>query len=115
MSSLQSSALARVKPSATIAGPMQSVRQVLDQPTIKKLLPFLLLALMLLLWAGLTWGLRSLRRMSLELDEVESGAREGLSAEEPGFVATRRIGPADAAGVAGTAPLLGPARPDSAG
>jgi hypothetical protein len=43
-----------------------------------------------------------------------AGAREGLSAEEPGFVVTRRIGPADAAGVAGMAPLLGPAKPDAA-
>jgi len=36
----------------TIAGPMQSVRQVLDQPTIRKLLPFLLMALMLLLFVA---------------------------------------------------------------
>ncbi|MCU1732966.1 MULTISPECIES: ATP-binding protein [unclassified Pseudomonas] len=42
-----------------------------------------LLVLLLLLWAGLTWGLRSLRQMSVELDEVESGAREGLSGEHP--------------------------------
>ncbi|MCO7522810.1 MULTISPECIES: ATP-binding protein [unclassified Pseudomonas] len=42
-----------------------------------------LLALMVLLWAGLTWGLRSLRRLSSELDEVESGARDGLSREHP--------------------------------
>ncbi|MCV9920275.1 MULTISPECIES: ATP-binding protein [Pseudomonas] len=42
-----------------------------------------LLALMVLLWAGLTWGLRSLRRLSLELDEVETGARDGLSREHP--------------------------------
>ncbi|MEA3234988.1 ATP-binding protein [Pseudomonas mosselii] len=42
-----------------------------------------LLALMVLLWAGLTWGLRSLRRLSSELDDVESGAREGLSREHP--------------------------------
>ncbi|MCO1621605.1 ATP-binding protein [Pseudomonas putida] len=42
-----------------------------------------LLALMVLLWAGLTWGLRSLRRLSHELDEVESGARDGLSGEHP--------------------------------
>ncbi|MEQ6924284.1 ATP-binding protein [Pseudomonas mosselii] len=40
-----------------------------------------LLALMVLLWAGLTWGLRSLRRLSSELDDVESGARDGLSRE----------------------------------
>lgn len=42
-----------------------------------------LLALMVLLWAGLTWGLRSLRRLSSELDEVESGARDDLSREHP--------------------------------
>ena len=42
-----------------------------------------LLALLLLLWAGMTWGLRSLRQMSLELDQVESGTRESLSEEHP--------------------------------
>ncbi|MFF5868078.1 ATP-binding protein [Pseudomonas sp. NPDC012596] len=42
-----------------------------------------LLALLILLWAGLTWGLRSLRRLSRELDEVEAGARDGLSTEHP--------------------------------
>ncbi|MBK5000629.1 histidine kinase [Pseudomonas sp. S31] len=42
-----------------------------------------LLALLALLWAGLTWALRSLRRLSLELDEVEAGARDGLSREHP--------------------------------
>ncbi|MEK2611890.1 ATP-binding protein [Pseudomonas shirazensis] len=42
-----------------------------------------LLALLVLLWAGLTWGLRSLRRLSVELDQVESGARQGLSGEHP--------------------------------
>ncbi|MCY1397439.1 Virulence sensor histidine kinase PhoQ [compost metagenome] len=42
-----------------------------------------LLALLLLLWAGLSWGLRSLRQMSLELDEVEAGTRECLSEEHP--------------------------------
>jgi two-component system, OmpR family, sensor histidine kinase PhoQ len=42
-----------------------------------------LLALMALLWAGLTWGLRSLRQLSVELDAVESGARDGLSREHP--------------------------------
>lgn len=37
----------------------------------------------MLLWAGLTWGLRSLRRLSRELDDVESGVRDGLSGEHP--------------------------------
>jgi len=36
----------------TIAGPLGSVRQVLDQPTMRKLLPFLLMALMLLLFVA---------------------------------------------------------------
>ncbi|MDN7140951.1 histidine kinase [Pseudomonas sp. JQ170] len=42
-----------------------------------------LLALLVLLWAGLTWGLRSLRQLSRELDEVEAGNRDELSAEHP--------------------------------
>ncbi|WP_166358935.1 ATP-binding protein [Pseudomonas akapageensis] len=42
-----------------------------------------LLVLLLLLWAGMTWGLRSLRQMSLELDQVEAGTRQGLSEEHP--------------------------------
>ncbi len=36
-----------------------------------------------LLWFGLTWGFRSLRRLSDELDEVEAGTREHLSGEHP--------------------------------
>ncbi|MFF7707767.1 ATP-binding protein [Pseudomonas sp. NPDC007930] len=42
-----------------------------------------LLVLLLLLWGGLTWALRSLRRMSTELDEVEAGHREDLSDDHP--------------------------------
>ena len=42
-----------------------------------------LLVLLALLWIGLTWGLRALRRLSQELDEIESGARESLSTEHP--------------------------------
>jgi two-component system, OmpR family, sensor histidine kinase PhoQ len=42
-----------------------------------------LLVLLGLLWFGLTWGFRSLRGLSAELDEVEAGAREGLSEEHP--------------------------------
>ncbi|MFK8328978.1 ATP-binding protein [Pseudomonas sp. BJa5] len=42
-----------------------------------------LLTLLALLWAGMTWGLRSLRQLSHELDDVESGARDGLSSEHP--------------------------------
>jgi len=42
-----------------------------------------LAVLLALLWIGLTWGLRALRRLSQELDEIESGARESLSTEHP--------------------------------
>src|SRR3990167_6146573 len=40
-------------------------------------------ALLALLWIGLTWGLQALRRLSQELDEIESGARESLSEQHP--------------------------------
>ncbi|EIK98312.1 histidine kinase, Classic [Pseudomonas sp. M47T1] len=42
-----------------------------------------LMALLVLLWAGLTWGLRALRQLSSELDEIESGERESLSETHP--------------------------------
>jgi len=42
-----------------------------------------LLVLLALLWLGLTWGLRALRGLSQELDQVEAGARESLSEEHP--------------------------------
>jgi two-component system sensor histidine kinase PhoQ len=42
-----------------------------------------LLVLLALLWLGLTWGLRALRGLSQELDEVESGARDTLSENHP--------------------------------
>nr|WP_212632352.1 ATP-binding protein [Pseudomonas lalkuanensis] len=42
-----------------------------------------LLVLLGLLWFGLTWGFRSLRGLSAELDQVESGSRENLSDEHP--------------------------------
>nr|WP_218585144.1 ATP-binding protein [Pseudomonas sp. BC115LW] len=42
-----------------------------------------LLVLLALLWIGLTWGLRALRRLSQELDQIESGALESLSEEHP--------------------------------
>lgn len=44
------------------------------------------LALLLLLgflWLGLGWGIRSLRSLSAELDDVETGKRAGLSDEHP--------------------------------
>lgn len=42
-----------------------------------------LLTLLVLFWAGMTWSLRSLRRLSHELDEIEAGQREGLSEHHP--------------------------------
>jgi two-component system sensor histidine kinase PhoQ len=42
-----------------------------------------LLGLMLLLWGGMTWGLRALRQLSVELDQIESGARDSLSDQHP--------------------------------
>ncbi|EXF42833.1 two-component sensor PhoQ [Pseudomonas sp. BAY1663] len=42
-----------------------------------------LLVLLALLWLGLTWGFRTLRRVSAELDEVEAGRREHLSDRHP--------------------------------
>lgn len=65
--------------------PVREYQHTLDGLREKLYLGFgaALLALLLLLWAGLTWGLRSLRRLSVELDEVETGARDGLSREHP--------------------------------
>ncbi|WP_459705816.1 ATP-binding protein [Stutzerimonas marianensis] len=42
-----------------------------------------LLLLLALLWLGLTWGFRSLKRLSRELDQVESGRLERLSDQHP--------------------------------
>lgn len=42
-----------------------------------------LVVLLALLWLGLTWGLRALRGMSHELDQVEVGERESLSENHP--------------------------------
>lgn len=42
-----------------------------------------LIVLLALLWLGLTWGLRALRGLSQELDQVESGQRESLSENHP--------------------------------
>ncbi|WP_028696928.1 ATP-binding protein [Pseudomonas cremoricolorata] len=65
--------------------PVREYQHTLDGLREKLYLGFgaALLALLVLLWAGLTWGLRSLRHLSRELDQVESGAREGLSREHP--------------------------------
>ncbi|WP_454254316.1 ATP-binding protein [Pseudomonas sp. Marseille-Q8238] len=42
-----------------------------------------LLVLLGLLWFGLTWGFRGLRRLTAELDQVEAGERDALSEEHP--------------------------------
>lgn len=42
-----------------------------------------LVVLLTLLWFGLTWGFRSLRGLSDELDGVEAGTRQRLSDEHP--------------------------------
>lgn len=42
-----------------------------------------LLVLLILLWLGLTWGFRTLKRVSAELDQVEGGQRQHLSDENP--------------------------------
>ncbi|PAU87610.1 histidine kinase [Pseudomonas sp. WN033] len=42
-----------------------------------------LLVLLLLLWLGLTWALRSLKNLRAELDQIESGGRERLSDRHP--------------------------------
>ncbi|MDD0974495.1 ATP-binding protein [Pseudomonas fontis] len=65
--------------------PVREYKQTLDGLREKLYLGFsaALLVLLLLLWAGLTWSLRSLRQLSVELDDVESGARDGLSGEHP--------------------------------
>lgn len=46
-------------------------------------LGFALLLLLGFLWLGLGWGIRSLRSLSAELDEVENGVRDSLSDEHP--------------------------------
>ena len=42
-----------------------------------------LLVLLALLWLGLTWGFRTLKRVSAELDQVEASQRERLSDDHP--------------------------------
>ena len=42
-----------------------------------------LLVLLVLLWVGLSWGFRTLKRVSAELDQVEAGQRARLSDDHP--------------------------------
>lgn len=67
---------------------LQSVREYQETITALRQKLFLgfgaaLLVLLALLWLGLTWGLRALRGLSQELDQVESGQRESLSENHP--------------------------------
>lgn len=60
--------------------------QVMYNNLRQQLYVWLGLALLLLLgflWLGLGWGIRSLRSLSAELDDVETGKRAGLSDEHP--------------------------------
>ncbi|WP_430464515.1 DUF4177 domain-containing protein [Tabrizicola sp.] len=65
--------------------------------------------------SGLTGTKTSFQNMLVFRRSLEADAgHTGLTAEEPGLVATRRIGPADAGSTTGSAPPLGPAKPDVA-
>lgn len=60
--------------------------QVMHNSLRQQLYVWLGLALLLLLgflWLGLGWGIRSLRSLSAELDDVETGQRGALSDEHP--------------------------------
>src|SRR5690606_37463513 len=46
-----------------------------------------LLLLLLLLWLGLTWSLRSFKGVRRELNEIESGTRDALSDQHPSELA----------------------------
>ncbi len=60
--------------------------QVMYDNLRQQLYVWLGLALLLLLgflWLGLGWGIRSLRSLSAELDQVENGTRQSLSDQHP--------------------------------
>jgi two-component system sensor histidine kinase PhoQ len=65
--------------------PVQDYKRIVHGLRERLLLGFgaALVVLLLLLWGGLTWGFRALRRLSIELDEIEAGARESLSEQHP--------------------------------
>ena len=65
--------------------PLRGYQQTIDDLRKKLYLGFgaALLVLLGLLWMGLTWGLRALRGISHELDQVEAGARDSLSEKHP--------------------------------
>ena len=65
--------------------PVQDYKRIVHGLRERLLLGFgaALVVLLLLLWGGLTWGFRALRRLSIELDEIEAGARDSLSEQHP--------------------------------
>ena len=65
--------------------PVREYKEIISSLREKLYLGFgaALAVLLGLLWAGLTWGLRALRGLSQELDQVEAGSRESLSEEHP--------------------------------
>ncbi|WP_217477536.1 ATP-binding protein [Stutzerimonas stutzeri] len=65
--------------------PTSEYRSLFDEFR-QQLYPWLgggLLVLLALLWLGLTWGFRSLKRLSHELDQAEAGRRDRLSDQHP--------------------------------
>jgi len=68
----------------TTAGPMQSVRQVLDHPTIRKLLPFLLMALMLLLFVAVYSAVNTPNYRSLAAGMTEADQQAAFDALKAG-------------------------------
>ena len=68
----------------TIAGPMQSIRQVLDQPGLKKILPFLLLALMLLLFVAVYSAVNTPNYRSIAAGMTESDQQAAFDALKAG-------------------------------
>lgn len=65
--------------------PVRGYQEIISGLRTKLYLGFgaALLMLLFLLWAGLSWGLRALKGLSQELDQVEAGSRESLSEEHP--------------------------------
>jgi two-component system sensor histidine kinase PhoQ len=65
--------------------PVQEYQETISELRLRLYLSFggALLVLLALLWLGLTWGLRALRGLSQELDEVEAGGRDSLSEKHP--------------------------------
>ncbi|BAP41112.1 ATP-binding protein [Pseudomonas sp. 21LCFQ010] len=65
--------------------PLHGYQETVGQLRKKLYLGFggALIVLLGLLWLGLTWGLKALKGVSRELDQVEAGERESLSENHP--------------------------------